>query len=186
MFDHSCCFRLRCNSYGKILESLYSNTFSLGWLWFMEDKFSLKLRRPTLEVSANSARLACHKSIGTKRCKKSYNSTNKADSADNHWLVVWLPFFIFPYIGNVIIPIDVHIFQRGGPTTNQIRVEIANLVSHLTLQVDFIMLKDPGFLHGIFVEFSSVCNWHYYNLKNKEPPRTLLEKHVSHRWLPYF
>ena len=27
--------------------------------------------------------------------------------------------FIFPYIGNVIIPIDVHIFQRGGPTTNQ-------------------------------------------------------------------
>ena len=36
------------------------------------------------------------------------------------WLVVWLPFFIFPYIGNVIIPIDFHIFQRGGPTTNQI------------------------------------------------------------------
>ena len=28
-------------------------------------------------------------------------------------------FFIFPYIGNVIIPIDFHIFQRGGPTTNQ-------------------------------------------------------------------
>ena len=27
-------------------------------------------------------------------------------------LVVWLPFFIFPYIGNVIIPIDFHIFQR--------------------------------------------------------------------------
>ena len=35
------------------------------------------------------------------------------------WLVVWNIFFIFPYIGNVIIPIDVHIFQRGGPTTNQ-------------------------------------------------------------------
>ena len=30
-----------------------------------------------------------------------------------------LPFFIFAYIGNVIIPTDVHIFQRGGPTTNQ-------------------------------------------------------------------
>ena len=38
----------------------------------------------------------------------------------NYWLVVWLPFFIFPYIGNVIIPIDFHIFQRGGPTTNQV------------------------------------------------------------------
>ena len=24
-------------------------------------------------------------------------------------------FFIFPYIGNLIIPIDVHIFQRAGP-----------------------------------------------------------------------
>ena len=39
---------------------------------------------------------------------------------DDIWLVVWLPFLIFPYIGNFIIPIDVHIFQRGGPTTNQI------------------------------------------------------------------
>ena len=29
-------------------------------------------------------------------------------------------FFIFPYIGFLIIPIDFHIFQRGGPTTNQI------------------------------------------------------------------
>ena len=35
------------------------------------------------------------------------------------WLVVWLPFFIFPYIGLLIIPIDFHIFQRGGPTANQ-------------------------------------------------------------------
>jgi hypothetical protein len=28
-------------------------------------------------------------------------------------------FFNFPYIGNVIIPTDFHIFQRGGSTTNQ-------------------------------------------------------------------
>ena len=28
--------------------------------------------------------------------------------------------FIFPYIGLLIIPIDFHIFQRGGPTTNQV------------------------------------------------------------------
>ena len=27
--------------------------------------------------------------------------------------------FIFPYIGNFIIPTDFHIFQRGGSTTNQ-------------------------------------------------------------------
>ena len=33
--------------------------------------------------------------------------------------MVWNINFIFPSIGNVIIPIDFHIFQRGGPTTNQ-------------------------------------------------------------------
>ena len=38
------------------------------------------------------------------------------------WLVVWNINFIFPYIGNFIIPIDFHIFQRGGPTTNQDKV----------------------------------------------------------------
>ena len=30
------------------------------------------------------------------------------------WLVVWLPFFIFPLILRRIIPIDFHIFQRGS------------------------------------------------------------------------
>ena len=40
---------------------------------------------------------------------------------NNNWLVVWNINFIFPYIGNLIIPIDFHIFQRGGPTTNQIK-----------------------------------------------------------------
>ena len=34
--------------------------------------------------------------------------------------------FIFPDIGNVIIPTDFHIFQRGGYTTNQFNI------SHLT------------------------------------------------------
>ena len=35
------------------------------------------------------------------------------------WLVVWNIWIIFPYIGNVIIPTDFHIVQRGGTTTNQ-------------------------------------------------------------------
>ena len=34
------------------------------------------------------------------------------------WLVVWNIFY-FPYIGFLIIPLDFHILQRGGPTTNQ-------------------------------------------------------------------
>ena len=39
------------------------------------------------------------------------------------WLVVWNMNFIFPEILGIIIPIDFHIFQRGGPTTNQNRIE---------------------------------------------------------------
>ena len=36
------------------------------------------------------------------------------------WLVVTGTVFNFPYIGNVIIPIDFQIFQRGRYPTNQI------------------------------------------------------------------
>ena len=38
----------------------------------------------------------------------------------NFWLVVMNIWIIFPYIGNVIILTDFHIFQRGRSTTNQI------------------------------------------------------------------
>ena len=42
-----------------------------------------------------------------------------------NWLVVWNMIFIFPYIGNVIIPTDELIFfQRGRSTTNQLNIEI--------------------------------------------------------------
>ena len=39
----------------------------------------------------------------------------------HYWLVVWNIFLFFHSVGNVIIPTDFHIFQRGGSTTNQIR-----------------------------------------------------------------
>ena len=55
------------------------------------------------------------------------------------WLVVWNINFIFPSIGLLIIPIDVHIFKRGGPTTNQYMfVKIGGCASSLTLWHDFI------------------------------------------------
>ena len=40
------------------------------------------------------------------------------------WLVVWLPFLFSHILGCclLIIPIDFHIVQRGGPTTNQLGV----------------------------------------------------------------
>ena len=41
------------------------------------------------------------------------------NTIDDIWLVV-RNMFIFPYIGNVIIPINFNIFQRGRYSTNQI------------------------------------------------------------------
>ena len=46
--------------------------------------------------------------------KTSWYPSDHSKDTVSIWLVVWLPFFIFPYIGNVIIPIDFHIFQRGS------------------------------------------------------------------------
>ena len=37
-------------------------------------------------------------------------------------LVGGLEHFLFSHILGIIIPIDFHIFQRGGPTTNQMRM----------------------------------------------------------------
>ena len=42
-----------------------------------------------------------------------------------NWIVVWNINFIFPYIVNLIIPIDELIFFRGGkPTTNQQKLDL--------------------------------------------------------------
>ena len=49
------------------------------------------------------------------------------------WLVVWLPFFIFPYIGFLIIPIDELIFFRGlaqPPTSSELSFM---LLQHLVI-----------------------------------------------------
>ena len=45
----------------------------------------------------------------------------QCDKSIYNWLTVWNMTFIFPYILLIIIPIDVHIFQRGRYTTNQMR-----------------------------------------------------------------
>ena len=43
-----------------------------------------------------------------------FSRKNMGISSTIFWVVVWLPFFIFPYIGNVIIPVDELIFFRTG------------------------------------------------------------------------
>ena len=42
------------------------------------------------------------------------------------WFGTWLG-YDFPYIGNVIIPTDFHIFQRGRSTTNQLSIALWSL-----------------------------------------------------------
>ena len=41
---------------------------------------------------------------------------------------------IFPYIGLLIIPIDFHIFQRGGPTTNQYPIQIPIKIHEVSVE----------------------------------------------------
>ena len=53
--------------------------------------------------------------------------SNNSTNSNNTWLVVWLPFFMFPYIGLLITPIDELIFFRGvaQPPTRYNRVLIS-------------------------------------------------------------
>ena len=51
--------------------------------------------------------------------ERGFGFNQRKASLTRSWLVVWLPFFIFPYIGNVIIPVDLY-FSEGWPwPTNQ-------------------------------------------------------------------
>ena len=40
----------------------------------------------------------------------------------------------FPYIGNVIIPTDFHIFQRGWSSTNQLWLKLFTKIPLLTVE----------------------------------------------------
>ena len=54
--------------------------------------------------------------------KQTQNKIEKVENLEILSTGWWFgSFFTFPYIGNVIIPTDFHIFQRGRYTTNQIR-----------------------------------------------------------------
>ena len=103
-------------------------------------------------------------------------------SIDTIWLVVWLPFFIFPYIGLLIIPIDFHIFQRGGPTTNQpcmcffltifLTTHHFTSLDHFTLHFiifDLIwdgdgLCYDPIVAIFATITMGIICNMHHYML----------------------
>ena len=105
--------------------------FALSWhfmvfwgviiiIWWISFRIWIEITKLCVEATAVQ-----HISVGSRHnsCQQlwlwSENSREHSDHPILTWLVVWLPFFIFPYIGFLIIPLDFHIFQRGGPTTNQ-------------------------------------------------------------------
>ena len=68
-------------------------------------------------------------------------------------------FFILPYIGLLIIPIDVHIFQRGGPTTNQCPVicpskELVWESAELSISLGWI--RWDGEIHGWLIKMRRI------------------------------
>ena len=65
---------------------------------------------PPTQGSSGMARY----SMGRMGLKRSTNAARKIDDATIFWFVVWNMNFIFPYIGNFIIPTDeLHHFSEG-------------------------------------------------------------------------
>ena len=68
---------------------------------------------------------------------------------DYGWFVVWNMNFICPYIFSIVIPTDVHIFQRGMYTTNQIspdfsiKVGISRTEIGIQLDPKFRRIESP-------------------------------------------
>ena len=71
---------------------------------------------------------------------------SNTESPKSHWLVVWNMLFICPSIGNVIIPIDFHMFSEGVgiPTTNHIhRLSIDYPYTNHRLSTNQMVLMIP-------------------------------------------
>ena len=81
------------------------------------------------------------------------------------WLVVWLPWILFSHILGIIIPIDFHIFQRGGPTTNQVscnqpfEAPIQDLQAKKSLDPVMISLAFQPHWFSWLKLFDAECAW---------------------------
>ena len=92
----------------------------------------------------------------------------------NSWLVVWLPFFIFPYTGNFIIPIDELIFFRGVAKNHQPdRVNGANFC--------FFFFLSQKIFRTIFATSISVART--WRSERKSVTRTCREPFLLRWWL---
>ena len=106
-----------------------------GFFWFLSESSAVLRSGTETKMSSPNMARACvgsfWKIICSGRRAAANNQSNGGETNDRgltmkdqpliFWLVVWNMAFIFPYIGNVIIPTVTHsiIFQRGRSTTNQ-------------------------------------------------------------------
>ena len=69
------------------------------------------------------------------------------------WLVVWLPFFIFPLILGISHHPNwrTHIFQRGGPTTNQVLIAFCSAI-----QLEFVTMIHVPSRQAVQEAFSNI------------------------------
>jgi len=73
-----------------------------------------------------------------------FPGSNQVWHAIKTWLVLWNMAFIFPYIGNFIIPTDFHIFQRGRYTTKQKINQVVSDVQFRWVSPKLVYLPVPS------------------------------------------
>ena len=80
-----------------------------SWFWLLALSSAVDLLAKSVAVSL----WALHQQASHQRLAINGFVVTDPLTREQIWLVVWNILDIFPYIGNFIIPIDFHIFQRG-------------------------------------------------------------------------
>jgi hypothetical protein len=80
-----------------------------SWFWLLALSSAVDLLAKRVAVSL----WALHQQASHQRLAINGFVVTDPLTREQIWLVVWNILDIFPYIGNFIIPIDFHIFQRG-------------------------------------------------------------------------
>ena len=139
------------------------NRMNNPWLLFFNISFTFALYLPIEGIRSTSC-------LDIQLTNGFYFVASKVDSERalgyHHWLVLWNMNFIFPYIGNVIIPTATNsiIFQRGGSTTNQISIPI-QMGKHLTVAVERWNIPIWGDLPMLLVNLASIHPIYIYIYK---------------------
>ena len=124
----------RVSLFPEFCDKQYSHLSNCSQICCLKSIGFLQMFLSINPITSNDFLLICGTSI---HISVGYHLVMQRFAMENHhlfnryWLVVWLPFFVFPEIlGSFHHPNwRTHIFQRGGPTTNQ--SSLSNWMGHL-------------------------------------------------------